>query len=61
MKKPIPHYVKLGTKPALVVYKYNYSIQAGKKIFARLEEEKQYYRCVVTEINENGVIFLSWI
>lgn len=52
------HPAKVGTFPALVVFRYNYKISIGRVVYFRYYDNMVYYRAIITDRNSQR-IFLS--
>ena len=53
-------YAKVGTQPALIVFKYNYKLEKGKKIQFRLSNSNIYHSGIIDDFNDS-IIFISFI
>lgn len=60
MTKQIIHSCKIGTVPRLVILRYNYKIEIGKKIIYRdWQHGSQWHRAIIDRVNSNGYFFAA--
>lgn len=51
---------KVGTQPWLIIFRYNYKIEIGKRIQFREEKDRKWLTGIIDGFNEN-VIFINLI